>query len=505
MKIFAAGIATETNTFSPLPTGLEDFTVERGANAFEPGHVSSFNLHEIWGRRAQAHGAEFVSGLMAWAQPSGITVKSVYEALRDEMLQDLRAAMPVDIVLLMLHGAMIAQGYEDCEEDIIRRVRAIVGANAVIGVELDLHCHLSESKIAAADLVLTYKEYPHVDVNERAAELLDLAVHTHRGQIRPTLALFDCRMVGIYPTTREPMQGLVRAMRQSERRKGVLSVSLAHGYPFADVPEAGAKMLVATDRDPALAKDLAEELGLQAYALRAVSAFDSLSLPLEEALLKALSSSRTPVVVADQSDNPGGGAPGDATFALRWLLEHDAREVGLAILYDPQVVKLAHKAGIGSSCAVRLGGKLGPSSGQPLDIQATVLAMRQNYVHDFPQHGGAPLQFPAGDVVALRCGGIDIVVSSDRCQCLSPSIFSDLGIDPHAKRALIVKSTQHFHGAFAPLAGEILYMAAPGAVAPDPRQIAYRRLDTRKRYPWVADPLDTEMSNSNGGGTRGAI
>src|SRR5262249_54780694 len=136
--------------------------------------------------------------LMAWAHPSGITTKSAYESLRDEMLNDLRAAMPVDIVLLNLHGAMIAQGYDDCQEDMIRRVRDIVGPEVVIGVELDLHCHLSTSMIACADIVITYKEYPHIDVNDRAKELFDLAVAAKLGRIRPKMALFDCRMIGLY-------------------------------------------------------------------------------------------------------------------------------------------------------------------------------------------------------------------------------------------------------------------------------------------------------------------
>src|SRR5687767_3301306 len=142
--------------------------VQRGSDALA-GRVQfpSLDLSEPWGRQATERGDEFVFSFNAWAEPSGITLKSAYETLRDELLRDLRAAMPVDVVLLMLHGAMVADGYEDCEEDLIRRVRQIVGPQAVIGVELDLHCHLSRSKVAAADLVITFKEYPHVDILDR--------------------------------------------------------------------------------------------------------------------------------------------------------------------------------------------------------------------------------------------------------------------------------------------------------------------------------------------------
>jgi microcystin degradation protein MlrC len=491
MKIFAGGIASETNTFSPIPTSREDFLVLRGRDVLE-GRIEhpGLDLSATWGEQAKARGDEFIFGLMAWAQPSGITVRSAYEALRDELLGHLRAAMPVDVVLLNLHGAMIAQGYDDCEEDIICRVRDVVGPEAVIGVELDLHCHLSQPMIAPANIVIIYKEYPHVDVNDRAHELFDLAVSAKLGRVRPTTALFDCQMIGMYPTSRQPMRGLVDAMTEAERRNGVLSLSFAHGFQCADVPNMGAKVLAVTDNDPALARQVAREFGLRIYERRAEIGFESLSLPLEQALSKALASHATLVVVADQSDNTGGGAPGDATFALRWLLDHAAEDVALALFYDPEVVRIAKKAGEGATLPVRLGGKLGPSSGAPVDIEVTVLSMLDDYQHAFPQQSGEPWRLPAGDVVALRCGSIDIVVSSKRCQVFSPSIFSDFGIDPTCKRLLVVKSVQHFHAAFAPIAGEVLYMTASGgAIAIDPRQTVYRRVDTTRLYPWSDDPM----------------
>jgi len=494
MKIFAGGVATETNTFAQVPTGLEDFQVQRGKDAPQ-GSVAnrSFDLNRNWGDVARKDGHDFVFSLMAWAQPSGITVKSAYDALRDELLDDLRAALPVDIVLLNLHGAMVAQGYDDCEEDVIRRVRALAGSDAVICVELDLHCHLSHSKISLADVVITYKEYPHVDVNERAGELYRLAVATRLGQVKPTMALFDCRMIGIYPTTLEPLRSFVDAMKGAEQRESVLSISFGHGFQFADLPHVGAKVLTVTDNDPQLAQDVAREFGLRVHALRRQIGFERLSLPIEKALSKALACTRRPVVVADQTDNVGGGAPGDATFVLRWLLDHGGTDAAIAILQDPEVVRIAKKAGVGATVNVRLGGKTGAASGQPVDIEVLVLSLRENYQHAWPQSSGEPLTFPVGDVVALRSGGIDIVVGSIRCQCFGPSIFSDLGIDPRNKRLLIPKSYQHFYAAFAPIAQEVIYMAASGAVPPDPRMNTYRRLDTSTLYPWAENPLSADQ------------
>lgn len=490
MKIFVAGIATETNTFAPLPTGLEDFLVQRGRDlaAGRIGHPG-LDLSQLWGPQASARGDQLIFSLNAWAQPSGMTLRSAYESLRDEILRDLKEALPVDIVLLLLHGAMVANGYDDCEADLMRRAREIIGPEAVLGVEFDLHCHLSETKLAPADVVVTYKEYPHVDVRDRARELFDLAVATRNGQIRPTMALFDCRMIGLYPTSREPLREFVEAMTHAEREEGVLSISFAHGFQFADMPHVGAKMLVVTDDDVPRAQRIARELGQRVYALRHEIGFDALTLPMEQALQEAMRNERFPVVVADQSDNIGAGAPGDATFALRWLLGKDATDVAMAIFYDPEVVRIAKKAGVGAKLAVRLGGKLGPTSGIPVDMDVTVLAVRENYMHQRPQRSGVPLLFAAGDVAALRCGSIDIVVSSLRCQCYCPSIFSDLGIDPRRKRLLIPKSMQHFQRGFSPIAAGVIYMVAPGAVPPDPKHIRYRRLDTTRLYPWNDDPF----------------
>lgn len=490
MKIFAGGIETETNTFSPDLTAIDDFQVLRGKDVIA-GRVAypSLNLDDIWGKMARAHDFDFVFGLMASAQPSGTTLRSAYELLRDELLELLRDAMPVDIVLLMLHGAMVAQGYDDCEEDLIHRIRHIVGRQAVIGVELDLHCHLRHETIDAADLVITFKEYPHTDVNDRAAELFDLCVKTKKGAVRPAMALFDCRMVGLYPTTREPLRSLVDAMSEAEKRTGVLSVSFGHGFPFADVPYVGAKMLVVTDNDPLLARQVAQEFGFRAYQLRSEMGVDRLAVPLQEALTRAVAQRCIPVVVADVSDNTGGGAPGDSTFALRWLLENQVKNVAMAILYDPEVVRMARKAGVGGRLSVRLGGKTSRFSGDPVDMDVTVLSMRDDYMHAFPQRNGDPLMFPAGNIAAVRCRGIDIVVSSARCQCFDPSIFTDLGIDVKSRHIVVVKSMHHFYGAFAPIASDVIYMSTTGATAPDPKLIGYRRLDTRTLYPWVEDPL----------------
>ena len=483
MKIFAAGLATETNTFSPLTTTLEDFEITRSADITDEAEdFGTFNLFKLWREKTINVGGEFIFGLMAWANPGGTTTQATYESLRDEILQDLTSAMPVDIVLLNLHGAMVAQNYEDCEADLIKRVRAIVGGDIVIAVELDLHANISNDTIAAADIVVSYKEYPHTDINERAIELIELAIKAQKKLVRPVMALYDCRMMGNYPTSKPAMREFIADMQEAEARPGVLSLSFIHGFPWGDTPFAGAKMLVVADNNDALAAKTAREFGLKIFDRRKDIGFDT--VPMDEGLSRALSSEKAPIVVADQSDNAGGGAPSDSTFVLRWLLERNVKNVAMAIFYDPSTVAEARRAGVGAELQVRLGGRWPNISGDPLEASARVLALADDYLHEFPQESGDSIFWPIGNVAVLRIGEIDVVVSSRRQQCFSPSIFSDLNINPNERKMLIVKSTQHFYGAFSQIAAETIYLSAPGAVFQDMHLIDYRNLSRENMYPW---------------------
>lgn len=486
MRVFAGGIETETNTFSPMPTGMADFLVIRADN-WPPGpdmHGFATPL-DVFYKRTIERGWEFVFGLYAMAEPAGTTVGHVYESLRDELLDALKAAMPVDIVFLQMHGAMVAHGYDDCETDMLRRVREIVGPDVKIGVELDLHCDVTQESVDLADAIVIYKEYPHIDVGDRAEELFTIIADAAEGKIKPTMGLYDCRMIGMYLTPFEPMRSFVDSMMAAEGKDGILSLSLAHCFPWGDVPTESAYMLAITDNNPQQAKQLAEEWGQKFFALR--HPLQLPSLPMDEALDKALSINEYPVVVADQADNAGGGAPSDSTFALKALLDRGVQNAAVAMMWDPIVVHMAMAAGVGATMNVRLGGKMGPMSGDPLDLTVTVTGIVEELIQEWPQTEGV-LRIPCGNAVALHCNGIDIVVNTQRGQVFSPMVFSNLGIDPLQKRLLVVKSTQHFYAGFAPIASQIIYMAAPGAIAPLFRDIPYKRVDKNK-FPWVDNPF----------------
>ncbi len=259
MRVFSGALATETNTFAPMPTGLASFN-DRGyfPAGKHPDHMLYFS-GPLWAARLRGaeRGWDLVEGMVAGAQPSGITTRHAYETLREELLGDLRAALPVDMVLLGLHGAMVADGYDDCEGDLLTRVRAIVGPDVVVGAELDPHNHLSQTMLTQANLLVCYKEYPHTDVKERALELVDLCAALVEKRIRPTLAMVDCEMITLIHTSRNPARAFVDRIQSLEGHDGVLSISITHGFPWGDVADMGTKVFVYTDNNPAQAAALA--------------------------------------------------------------------------------------------------------------------------------------------------------------------------------------------------------------------------------------------------------
>ncbi len=483
MRVFIACLGTETNTFSSLPTGEQTFRdtsyFEGDATRHAPTPFTQ-PLH-IWRKRAEERGHEVVEGLCAFAQPAGRTVRRVYEDYRDRILAQARAALPLDLVLVNMHGAMVAEGYDDCEGDLLARLRAVAGPDTVIGGELDLHCHITPGMLEAATALVTYKEYPHVDIGERAEDLFRLCHDAAEGRTRPAMAAHDCRMISMWRTTAEPMRAFVADMKALEGRDGILAVSFGHGFPWGDVAEVGAKTLVVADGDAAKAAALAADLGAHLWAMREETR--PTALGIDEAIDRALAADSGPVVLADVSDNAGGGAPSDSTFILQRLLARGVRDAASGLYWDPVAVRFCMEAGEGARLRLRIGGKCGPDSGEPVDLAVTVERIVANAAQTF----GA-VRNRIGDAVLVRTeGGLDLVLNSVRTQVFHPDAFEAVGLDPAAKKLVVVKSTQHFHADFAPIAKEILYVAAPGAIAPDFAAIPY----TSRALPWwprVEDP-----------------
>ena len=190
MRVFIACLGTETNTFSSLPTGEQTYL----DTAYFDGDATRHAPHAL--QPAAAHlahagrrtGARVVEGLCAFAQPAGRTIRRVYEDYRDRILAQAKAALPLDLVLVNMHGAMVAEGYDDCEGDLLARLREIIGPDTVLGGQLDLHCHITPLMLEAATALITYKEYPHIDIGERAEDLFRLCQDAALGRTRPVMA-----------------------------------------------------------------------------------------------------------------------------------------------------------------------------------------------------------------------------------------------------------------------------------------------------------------------------
>lgn len=489
MRIFTASLATETNTFSPVPTDLDSFKAAFYAGPGEHPDTPTLcsSVVPILRRRGRAEGFTVIEGTSCWAEPAGLIQRQTYETLRDTILAELRDALPVDGVVLGLHGAMVAQGYDDPEGDFLQRIREIVGPSVLLAAEFDPHSHLTPLRVAQLDLMATFLEFPHTDFEERGEHVVDLALRALDGEIRPVISTFDCRMITIYPTSREPMRSFVDGLKAREGIDGILSISVIHGFMAGDVPEMGTRIVVVTDDRREAGDELAAALGRELYALRSKTAMpmSGTDEALDRALAVRASGADKPVVIADVWDNPGGGVAGDATFILKRMIERGIDRVGVATVWDPVAVSFCIAAGQGAELDLRFGGKSSPQGGDPLDARVRVMRVENAGWQSFRN---SRVTLGRAAVVRLVGTQIDIVLITSRTQTYEPDIFSNLGVDFAAKDILLVKSTNHFHAGFAPVAAEILYVAAPTSYPTDPATTPYRKASL-ELWPRVPDPL----------------
>jgi microcystin degradation protein MlrC len=486
MRIFVGGVATETNTFSPIFIDMEDFRstlyAKGGDHPATPTLVTAA-LVELR-RRALAEGFELVEGTTTWAEPGGMVNRATYETIRDEILDQLRAAMPVDGVQLCLHGAMCAVGYDDPEGDLAEHVRAIVGPDVPIAATLDLHGQLTAKRVERTDILVAFKEFPHIDFVDRAVECVDLLLRTVRREIRPVMSVFDCRMIDVLPTSWDPMRGFVDRLYELERTDPqVLNAWLDHGFMAGDTPENGVKMLVITDDAREHGDALAERLGREVYGFRGASM--PTFLEPDEALDRALAGrgGPGPAVIADFWDNPGGGTAGDTTVLLQRILDRRIPDVAVGTIWDPIAVRLAFTAGEGAVVPLRFGAKSAPLCGDPIDATVTVKRLVRNATQTF----GASI-VGLGDAVLLDVEGVDVILNTSRAQGFERTLFSNMGVDPLAKDILVVKSSNHFRHDFEQFAREIVYARAGHPYPDDPRTNDYRKVPARV-WPRVDDPF----------------
>ncbi|WIJ25975.1 M81 family metallopeptidase [Devosia sp. RR2S18] len=483
MRVFTAALATETNTFSPIAVDKRAFEASLYARPGEhPATPTLCTAPITVGREVCAReGWTLIEGSASWADPAGLVARATYEELRDEILEQLRAALPVDAVVMGLHGAMVAQGYDDCEGDLLARVREIVGPDVLVCAELDPHSHLTRKRVTAADFLVAFKEFPHTDFVDRARDLWAIAVRTLKGEIKPVMSVFDPRMIDVFPTSRQPMRGFVDQLYALEKSEpNLLSLSVIHGFMAGDVPEMGTKIIALTDDREDLGDTLAERLGRELFAKRGT--FMVPQVNEAEAVEQAMAATSGPVVIADVWDNPGGGTAGDATVILADLIRRGISDVAVGTIWDPIAVQICFAAGEDAEIPLRFGAKSAPHTGNPIDRLVRV----NRLVRDAQMRFGDSYA-PFGDAAWISFDGIDVILNSTRAQSFDPSLFSALGIDPKSRKILLIKSTNHFYDSFSKIAFEIIYCAAGKPYPNKPAETAYRKAP-RNIWPIVEDP-----------------
>jgi microcystin degradation protein MlrC len=493
MRIFTASLATETNTFSPVPTDLHSFKAAfyapPGEHPDTPTLCSS--VVPILRRRGKEDGFTVIEGTSCWAEPAGLIQRQTYEFLRDSILGELTAALPVDAVVLGLHGAMVAQGYDDPEGDLLERVRALVGPDVLVAAEFDPHSHLTAKRVANLDILASFLEFPHTDFEERGEHVVDLALRALKGEIKPAISTFDCEMITIFPTSREPMRSFVDRLVALQGHDDVLSISVIHGFMAGDVADMGTRIVVVTNDQREKGDELAKRLGLELYAMRRQTAMPMFNTVegLDKAIKVRAQQSEKPVTIADVWDNPGGGVAGDATYILRQMMGSGMDNFAVATIWDPIAVSFCQAAGVGAELSLRVGGKSGPEGGEPLDLRISVQGL-----YDAGWQSFRNSRVTLGSTAVVRPIGteIDIVLISSRTQTYEPDIFANQGIDFEKKSFLLVKSTNHFHAGFLPVSSDIIYIAAPTCYPTDPATTAYRKA-RHTIWPRVADPLGADV------------
>lgn len=480
MRIAIAGISHETNTYCRDFTPADAFYQLRGDRLLATRGQES----DVGGAvsACDAAGVEPVPILFASTQPSGTITRDAYDAFKTEILDGLTRSGQLDGIVLCLHGAGVVDGIDDLEADLAVSVRDLVGPELPITASFDLHGNISQTMADALDGTFACHHYPHVDLHERAAEAVALAVRIARDGLKTYTHVASAPL--LLPTTTtytNPGKARLERMLDAERKPGVIDVSWFHGFPYTDVPHVGCYVAVTTENDPELAERIADTLIWELWNDRELFRPDSLSAP--EAVSAALQEEAFPVVIHETSDNCGGGAPGDGTHLLRAMLEAKLESACFGFIVDPETAAQAHEAGVGQTIDVMIGGRYDDLHGEPLAARAYVKSLHDGRVIMQAMFKGAPINL--GPMARLVIDDMDVLIASRRSQTFDPEPFLALGIDVMRYRYVALKSSNHFRAGFQDLAASIITADPPGLTTHHievfPRQKCDRAL-------WPIDP-----------------
>lgn len=492
MRIAIGQLWQETNSFNPLPTtrrDFEDFGIVRGSELIERmadtnelgGFIQSLRK---WPEKPDIVG---LARLPAW--PGGTATRETFTWLRGVLFEEMTRALPVDAVLLALHGSLVADGAPDVEGEILQALRELIGAKVPLVATLDLHANITAKMVAAADALVLYHTAPHVDVFETGVRGAHVLRRILVDGARPVTAWQKLPMVvpAERANTQDPKSvshAFRKRLQEMEAQPTVLSAGLATVQPWLDIPELGSAVLVVSDGDAELASSLCSGLASEVWQRRR----DYLPelTGLEEAVRQAHDNSSGLVVLSDSADSTTSGAPGDSTWVLRELLKYDWARPALVTFVAPDVVTEAARRGVGAQWQTPLGGIRDNRFSIPLNMTVKVERL---FDARFVMTGHLAKNMPIdmGPSAVLRSGNIHIVATARSGPHFAPQLFQAAGIDPFAAAVLVAKSPCGFRAAYADRASKILVVKAKGCAPADFWNYPYHNIP-RPLWPWDEIP-----------------
>ena len=488
MKIGILGLIHESNSFVAKQTRMANFNISRGNDIRTQW---SHTHHEIGGFIQATHDKNLclLPLLTATATPSGILTRNTYETILEEMTEVL-SENPVDGLLLALHGAMVAEGYDDADGNTAKQLRGELGADIPIVMTLDCHANISKQMVENVDAAILYRTNPHIDQYERGREAVALIERTLPSEVRPTQYLEQVPIViniSKQNTREDPLHSLMNEIERIRSKKEVLSVSLGLGFAFSDVEKMGTSIIVVTDDNQDTAKNIAGILGRSAWDMKEKFLCE---LPSPAEAVKEAGLVNGTVVLMDVGDNVGGGSPGDSTILLREILAQDL-EKSMVILTDPEAVQRCLRTPIGESLTLTVGAKQDSLHGTPIEVQGILRGIHDGmFTEDEPRHGGQR-EFNQGTTAIIETQKKHmIILNSIRTPPFSLNQISSLGIDPREQKIIIAKGVIAPVAAYEPIAEKIIAVNTLGSTSADIYSFQYRH----RRFPLYPFEADTTYS-----------
>ncbi|MFP6728583.1 MAG: M81 family metallopeptidase [Alphaproteobacteria bacterium] len=491
MRVVIAAMSHETNTFSPVPTPLARFGMrgpERGDEvpaAYGGNNTCVAAFLDIFTEA----GADIVTPIAGNAQPSGPVAADAYAVMSDAICQAVEAGC--DALCLELHGAMVAETTDDGEGTLLARIRAIA-PDLPIAVALDLHANITPEIVENCTVLAGFKTYPHIDyydTGRRAGELLRRSLEGLANPVmawgrRPMLAHTLCMNSSV-----SPMKDLISRGEAAEAGDNpVLDVSVFGGFPLADIPRPGLSVVTVADGDSQAAQAVADGILDEAWARRADFVYHA--EPLADSVARAKTLEEGPILLIDHADNCASGGTQDTMAVIAEVRRQGLEDVAVFAVTDPEAVEILIAAGVGKQVTLALGGKIDMPTigrqGEPLEVTGTVRAITDGeFTITGPMLTGVRAHL--GRAVVLDTGAMEIVITEHNHEPWDLGCFRSVGIEPTAKRYLVLKSRVHYRAGFEPIARHIVECDGVGVTSSDYGLFRFEKLK-RPAY-----PLDLDM------------